>query len=227
MKGSAALNHNSKNDLRLWDLLAKFFPLAMTDLAMTIGDPLRSIALGNLARPQVSLASTGAVKSIAVFLESSVIMILQSSTALCTNEKSFRSLRILTLVLSIFLSAFFCALCYDPVFYFVMEDVLGLNHTVASASHLPLILMVPWPCMIAWRRLYQGKLIRGGNEKLVAAAGVGRLLFVILVLLVGVKFRWDGAVLASISLIGSVIVEAVLVQFFSKFASQNLQYFQK
>lgn len=62
-------------------LMRQLVPLAMSDVIMALGDP-DGPTVSRLGNPQASLAAMGVVKAVANFLESPIIMILQTSTAL-------------------------------------------------------------------------------------------------------------------------------------------------
>lgn len=198
----------------LWSLWCRFYPLAMTDFAMTLGDMLRPIALSRLPGTELSLAAIGVIKSIAVFLESPIIMILHASTALSINRASHRSLWRFTLLASLILTSIFLVSCYQPVYEWLFIDIFGVSQAVALAARLPFLLMVPWPALIAIRRFYQGLLVRDRQEKSLAAAGAMRLIFTVALLWMGILLNLNGTLVAALSLIGAVAIEALMVIYF-------------
>ncbi|MBU7587238.1 MAG: hypothetical protein KAF91_31065 [Nostoc sp. TH1S01] len=195
-------------------LLTQFIPLSLSDVAMTLGDPLQTSALSRLAFPQETLAGVGVVKGVAVFLESPIIMILHASTALGGQAKSRRALWQFTMIAGLFLSGIFLLLTWEPLYNWLLLDVFGVSSSIAARGRTTFLLMFLWPFVIAWRRFFQGLLIRAQKSIAVGWASVARLTWVIVSLVVGVSLRLDGAFLAGITMMGAILIEAVLVTWF-------------
>lgn len=211
----------SEKQIGILSLLKQFFPLAISDFTMTIGDTFRTMALLRLGNPNITLAAIGIIKSVAALLESPIIMILHASTALSVNRSAHAALWRLTLLLAGFLSSFFLILCWQPVYEWLFLDLFGADSQVLLASRLGFLLLVPWPAVIAIRRFYQGILIRAGHRNAVAHAGIARLAFTCLLLLIGTRFQWDGVLLGSISLIATVMLEAAVIYTFKIYYSSK------
>ncbi|BAU05897.1 hypothetical protein NIES592_07745 [Fischerella major NIES-592] len=195
-------------------LLTQFIPLSLSDVAMTLGDPLQTSALSRLAYPQETLAGVGVVKGVAVFLESPIIMILHASTALGGQAKSRRALWQFTMIAGLCLSGIFLLLTWKPLYNWLLLDVFGVSSSIAARGRTAFLLMFLWPFVIAWRRFFQGLLIRAQKSIAVGWASVARLTWVIVSLAVGVTLRLDGALLAGITMMGAILIEAVLVTWF-------------
>lgn len=199
----------------LWRLWCRFYPLAMTDFAMTLGDMFRPMALSRLPHAEISLAAIGVIKSIAVFFESPIIMLLHASTALSSNKNSHRALWHFMLLLCGIITSIFLAFCYQPIYQWLFIGLFGVSEEIARVAQLPFILMIPWPALIAIRRFYQGILICDHQEKPMATAGIIRLLFTIILLWLGVFFDLEGTLVGALSLIGAVAIEAMTIIYFS------------
>ncbi len=200
-----------KESPTMWALWRQFYPLAMSDFTMALGDTLRTIALGRFPNPEVTFAVIGVVKSIAVCLESPIITILHASTALSVDAQSHRALGRFTCILSGLLTLIFLALCVQPLSAWLFCDVFGLRTSVAELAIVALIFMTPWPAAIACRRFFQGILIRNRQEKEMSYAAIMRLAFTALVLMIGYHLKLDAILIAVISLVGAVILEALVV----------------
>lgn len=210
-------NEKDNSEPTLGSLLRNFFPLALSDFAMTVGDTFRNLALVRLAYPNISVAAIGIIKSVAILLESPVIMILHASTALSVNAESHRQLWRLTIVLSLCLTGIFAFLSWGPIYEWLLLDVFGANQQVMEAARFGFVLLLPWPGIIAFRRFFQGILIRAGHRSAVAHAGMLRLMFTCMLLWIGVKLQWNGVILVSISLSSAILVESAFVISFVKF----------
>ena len=205
---------NALQERSLLTLLTQFIPLSLSDVAMTLGDPLQTAALSRLAFPQETLAAVGIVRAIAILLESPIIMILHASTALGSYTASRRALWRFTVIAGVSLSSIFLVLTWEPLYNWLILDVFGVSPFIATRGRTPFILMFLWPFVIAWRRFFQGLLIRARKSIPVGWASVGRFTWVIVALTVGVSFKLDGALLAGVTMIGAVIIEALLVTWF-------------
>ncbi len=206
--------NNAASQRSLLTLLAQFIPLSLTDVAMTLGDPLQTVALTRLTFPQETLAGVGVVKGVAVFLESPIIMILHASTALGGNVASRRALWQFTVITGLSLSGIFLLLTWEPLYKWLILDVFGVSPFIAARGRTTFLLMFLWPFAIAWRRFFQGLLIRAKKSIAVGWASVARLTWVITILFVGVSLKLDGALLAGITMMGAILIEAVLVTWF-------------
>ncbi|BAY73132.1 hypothetical protein DSM107007_23930 [Nostoc sp. PCC 7120 = FACHB-418] len=206
--------NNTASGRSLLALLKQFIPLSLSDVAMTLGDPLQTSALSRLSFPQETLAGVGVVKGVAVFLESPIIMILHASTALGGQAKSRRVLWQFTVIAGLALSGIFLFLTWKPLYNWLLLDLFGVSSSIAARGRTAFLLMFLWPFVIAWRRFFQGLLIRAHKSIAVGWASVARLTWVIVTLAVGVSLRLDGAFLAGITMMGAILIEAVLVTWF-------------
>ncbi|MCM0592344.1 MAG: hypothetical protein KA716_19925 [Gloeotrichia echinulata DEX184] len=195
-------------------LLSQFIPLSLSDVAMTLGDPLQTAALSRLPFPEETLAGVGVVKGVAIFLESPIIMILHASTALGGQAKSRRALWHFTVTAGLLLSSILLLLTWEPLYNWLLFDVFGVTPLIATRGRTTFMLMFLWPFVIAWRRFFQGILIRAHKSIAVGWGSIGRFTWVIVALTVGVTVGTDGGLLAGITMIGAVIIEAVMVTWF-------------
>lgn len=112
------------------------------------------------------------------------------------------------------LSGIFLLLTWEPLYNWLLLDVFGVSASIAARGRTAFLLMFLWPFVIAWRRFFQGLLIRAQKSIAVGWASVARLTWVIVSLAVGVTLRLDGAFLAGITMMGAILIEAVLVTWF-------------
>ena len=89
-------------------LLRQLVPLAMSDVIMALGDPMQISTVSRLSNPKASLAAMGVVKALANFLESPIIMILQTSTALSGDRRARHCLARFVLLLALLCSGTSC-----------------------------------------------------------------------------------------------------------------------
>lgn len=190
-------------------LFKRFLPLSVTDFVMSFGDTLRTVALSYAFNTQISLAILGVVKSIAIFFESPIIMILHVSTKLSQNEKSRVELFKFTLFFALTITILFALCTLDPLFSYSMKNIYQIPSEWISTTRLAFWGMLFWPAIIAWRRFYHGGLIAIHREKYVAYGGILRLTTSALVLLIFVYVYPKGLVMAITSLMAALFIEAL------------------
>lgn len=201
--------------ITLGGLLRKLAPLSFSDVVMALGDPLQTMTLARLPQPEVMLAVTGIVKSVASFLESPVLMVLHASTALGKQPQSRQALKHFVIVMALLISAIFVFLGLGPIYEWLMLRVFGATPEVARVGWTAFMVVVAWPALIAWRRYFQGLLILSGQGRWLGTASLGRLLCLVAILGTGLWMGVQGALLAAVTMIGGVAIEAGLVTLFA------------
>lgn len=182
---------------------------------MALGDPLQISTVSRLANPQAGLAAMGVVKALANFLESPIIMLLHTSTALSGDAQARKHLARFVLILAASCSGLFLLLNLPGIYELVFLRVFGTTREVADAARGAMLWMVLWPALIAWRRYYQGIMIRAKHGKWLGWASVGRLLAFVCLLGVGFWQQGSGPAVAGRALVGGLLAEALLAQYFA------------
>lgn len=201
---------NTKRELTQKSILAFWIPLAATWLMMSIEGPYLSALIARLAEPKFNLAAYGIAFSLALIIEAPVIMMMSASTALVKDYHSFRQLRKFNYILSLSLTAGMILLSLPQIFYFVTEDLIGLPREVSYLTHLAVMILIPWPGAIGYRRFYQGILIRNNLTRLVAYGTIIRLISMSITAFILYKFTdVPGVVVGASALSTAVICEAI------------------
>lgn len=198
-------------NMTLRDLWNQFLPLSVSDVTMAAGDPLITTTLARLPNPTLNLAAMGIAKAIAIFFESPIIMLLHASNALATTANSRRALWRFMLLACAFLTVTLAVLVIPPVFDVLAIQVIGLEPNLISPARDALLFLLLWPAAIGWRRYYQGLLIRHGQARAVARAGIARLGMVGSTLTFTTILGLSGVQVAGTALIVGVICEALIV----------------
>jgi hypothetical protein len=155
--------------LRFW------LPLAATWLMMAVEGPFLAAVIARLAKPTYNLAAYGVAFSLALVVEAPVIMLMSAATALARNRLSYLRLRNFTHALIAGVTLAMGVALLPPVFDAIAYGLIRLPAEVASRTHVALLLLLPWPGTIGYRRLYQGVLIRHGLTRRVAYGTIVRL----------------------------------------------------
>jgi progressive ankylosis protein len=209
-----SLDSNSR-EVGLGTLWREFLPLSLSDITMAFGDPMVTTALAHLPDARTNLAAVGIAKSLAIFFESPIIMILHASNALAADQMSRKALWRFTLIAGGGLSLLLTLLSVPIFFAAVGSRILGVPAELAATVRQVLFLMGGWAFAIAWRRYFQGLLIFQGQSHAIAKASVTRLMTLGVVLALGFVSNIPGGILAGLALILGVIVEAILVTIFA------------
>ncbi|NOR54117.1 MAG: hypothetical protein GQ536_08535 [Candidatus Aminicenantes bacterium] len=187
-----------------------WIPLAATWLMMAIEGPFLAAIIARLANPKFNLAAFGVAFSFAVFIEAPVIMIMSASTALAKDRDSYIKLRNFTFVLNGITTAVMIIFIIPPIFYFIIQGLIGLPENVAKWTHHAFLFILPWPAAIGYRRFYQGILIRRNLTRRVAYGTIIRLMTMVMTSLTCyLFFDLNGALVGTLSLALAVSAEAV------------------
>ena len=173
--------------------------------------PALSAVMARLADPEINLAAYGGVVfPLALIVEAPIIMLLAASTALSKDWASYRKVRQFMLVAGGLLTALHILIAFTPLYYVVVEDILGVPQAIVAPARLGLMIMTPWTWSIAYRRFNQGVLIRFGHSQAVGIGTVIRLSADSLVLLAGYLIgSIPGIVVATSAVAAGVISEAL------------------
>ncbi len=208
---------NSRRILRFWT------PLLGTWLLMAVDGPLLTAIIARMADAELNLAAYGVAFSFALVAEAPIIMLMSASTSLASSPLAYRRLRRFTAVLTALTTLGLALLLVPQPYTLLMEGLIGLSAEIASRAHWALLVLLPWPAAIGWRRFYQGVLIRSGQTKRVALATLFRLAG-----MAGCAFflfyRSDlqGALLGGMALSCGVVAELLASRFLSRGAIKRL-----
>ncbi|MBD2663860.1 hypothetical protein [Richelia sinica] len=208
--------------VNLGTLWREFLPLSLSDVTMACGDPMMTTTLAHLPDAQINLAAVGTAKSLAIFFESPIIMILHAANALAATQDSRKALWQFTLLVGGGLTFLLSLLGLPMIFNVVGVTLLGIPSAMLATVSQVLLLMGGWPFAIAWRRYFQGLLIYHGQSHAIAKASICRLFTLAVVLTIGFFCKISGGVLAGIALITGVIVEAIVVTIFARWSGATL-----
>jgi progressive ankylosis protein len=199
--------------IQLWQ---QFIPLSLSDVTMALGDPLTTTTLAHLTDSRTNLAAVGVAKTIAIFCESPIIMLLHASNALAPTQSSRQALWKFTLIASGAMSLLMAIVAIPSIFTIVGEGWLGVTPKLSPTVRSVIIITILWPLAIGWRRYFQGLLIHSGQSNAVAQAGIVRLLVVIGILAIGFITKSNGAIVAAMSLVWGVIAEAIAATYLAQ-----------
>lgn len=189
-----------------------WLPLAASWLLMSLEGPILQAVIARLGDMQTQLAAFGIVSSLEIAIESPVIMLLATSTALATNGRNYQVLRRFVIWLNILVTIVAILVAFTPLFDLIVRRIMGIPDPIADAARPGMMIMTGWSAAIGFRRFAQGVLIRHGQTRwvgygtvlrLFSSAGAGLVLAVLTSL--------SGVCIASIGLMAGVTTEALFV----------------
>jgi hypothetical protein len=190
-----------------------WLPLAASWLLMSGETPFVNAALARLPDAERMIAAFGIVGSLSITIESPVIMLLATSTALSATRQNYGMLRRFTLHLMLLTTLAHVLIGWTPLFDVIVSGWMQVPENLVEPVRLGMRLMVFWSAAIAWRRFLQGLLIRYGATRFVGQGTLLRLLASAGVATVLAVFgRLPGIAVAAISLSVGVIIEALYAQ---------------
>ncbi|MCZ7668883.1 MAG: hypothetical protein M5U34_17615 [Chloroflexi bacterium] len=154
--------------MRQRDIFWFWLPLFASWLLMTAEGPIISATINRLPDEVLMLAAFGIVNSLSVLIESPIINLLATSTALVKDRASLCWCAAFTVHWAIFLTVISVLLAFTPLFQWVVIDLLDTPLPVAQWVKPGLQIMIFWSAAIGWRRFLQGVMIHFGQTRKVA-----------------------------------------------------------
>ena len=194
-------------------VITTWWPLAFSWLLMGIELPALSATIARLPDPEINLAAYGGVVfPLALIIESPIIMLLSASTALSKDWASYQLQRRYMLAAGAALTLLHILVAFTPLYYVVVEGILGVPAEIVEPARIGLMIMTPWTWSIAYRRFNQGVLIRFGQSWAVGAGTVVRLCGNLIVLVSGYLYgQLPGIVVGASAVAVGVVSEAIFV----------------
>ncbi len=164
-----------EHPLRLREIFRFWAPLAATWLMMAVEGPYLTAVIARLPDPKFNLAAYGVAFAFAIIVEAPVIMMMSASTALVSSRQAFHRLRKFGMVLNAQITLVMLVILIPAVYDWLILRTIGLDPEVARLTRVSLMILLPWPAAIGYRRFYQGVLIRHGLTRRVAYGTVSRV----------------------------------------------------
>lgn len=199
-----------KTIFRLW------LPLAISFELMMLEGPAIQGALGRLPFAQHNLAAMGLTMSLALLIESPVIMLLATAIALVKDRDSYLALRRFTLLLCAGCTLLAAAVAFTPLYDVVTLQVMGQPVGIAARARPALQILLFWTAAIGWRRFYQGVLVSQGQTRLVSYGTAVRLTAAVTtVLSLAAWGHLPGVQVGACALMAAVLAEAAMTTRFA------------
>jgi Na+-driven multidrug efflux pump len=184
---------------------------------MGVEGPFLTALIARMADAKYNLAAYGIAFSLAMIMESPVIMMMSASNALVKGKTSFFKLRNFAYMVNLFATLIMIVLIIPSVFDVVAYGLLNLPSEVANLTYKAIVVLLPWPAAIGYRRFYQGIMVSHGSTNKVAYGTVVRVLSMgITAATIYFCFHLDGVVIGAAALSVGVIAEAAASRVMSR-----------
>jgi hypothetical protein len=194
-----------------------WLPLAAMWLMMAIEQPTIAAVITRLPAPELNLAAFGVTYSLALIVESPIIMLLTAATALARGKQSYERLLHFTHILAVGLTALHLSIALTPLYGLIVGGLIGAPVEIIEPSRRAFLLMTPWSAAVAYRRLWQGVLIRFNRTKVVPLTIAARLSVSIVILTTSlVLHRFPGASVGGLALSLGVTAAALAAYGFAR-----------
>ena len=202
--------------MRVRTIFALWLPLAVSFELMMLEGPTVQGAMGRLPSPELHLAAWGLTMSLSLLVESPVIMLLATAIALVQDADSYHALRRFMLTLAGSCTLLTALVVFTPLFDIIAGKIMGQPLPIVTAARPAMQIMLLWTAAIAWRRFYQGVLVRYGQTRRVSWGTAVRLSVVVSVATVlSALHRVPGVQVGAYALMAAVIAEALATTLFA------------
>ncbi len=177
---------------------------------MSVEGPFLAAVIARMIEPKFNLAAYGVAFSFALMIEAPVIMFMSASTALVKDGQSYFKLRNFVYTVNTVVTLLMLVFIIPVVFDFFAIGIIELPQHVADLTYKSMIILLPWPGAIGYRRFYQGILIRNNLTRRVAYGTVIRLSSMSITALLLYSFsNFDGVMVGASALSVGVSCEAI------------------
>ncbi|MDE2951474.1 MAG: hypothetical protein OXT68_11985 [Chloroflexota bacterium] len=191
-------------------VLVFWLPLAMAWLLMTVEGPLIQGVISRKPDSETQLAAFGLMFSLSILIETPVIMLLATGSALARNRQAFRVLWRFMMAVNLLVAAVAILMAFTPLLDFYLGILLNIPAHIVEATRPAMRVMILWGALIGYRRFHQGIMIRFGKTRYV---GYGTVLRVLvsgsMALVLGAITQIAGAAIGALALVCAVAAEAI------------------
>ena len=199
-----------------------WFPLAVSWILMTVGNPTVNAIIARLPDAKFQLAAFGIAHSLTMAIQSPVVALLTTSVAFSRDRSSHQLVRRFTLLVCVLMTVIMVVLVATPAFDLVVRRWIGAPAEVADYVRPALMAFVLFPASVAYRRFRQGMMILQGYTRGVTWGSVFRLSVAVSVALLGLLYgKVNGALVGGLAMVSGIIAEAIAVHFLSRSAARK------
>ena len=190
-------------------VLIFWLPLFFAWLLMTVESAWIQGVISRKPDSEVQLAAFGLIFSLSILIETPVIMLLATSSALSRDRQSFRVLWRFMMAIALLVTVIAILMAFTPLLDIYLGGLLAIPEHIIEATRPGMKIMILWSGLIAYRRFHQGIIIRFGKTRYVGYGTIVRVCFSCGVSLgLGVITQLAGSVIGALALVLAVAAEA-------------------
>lgn len=180
-------------------------PLIATQFSLAAGLPLTNAGLLRLAEPETAVAALRVAMSLIMVSMAALATLRQVVLVMAQEPGDHARVRAFVIAVSLGLTALMAVIAFTPVGRFALEVVIGAPPHVAEAALPALQIFVAVPAVMGVRQFYSGLTMHQRRTSLVAAAAIGRLVLMAVLLFVvapaaALAGAWVGAMARTVSM---------------------------
>ena len=194
-----------------------WLPLAFSWLLMTFEGPWIQGVISRKPDSETQLAAFGLIFSLSVLIETPIIMLLATSSALSRNRHAYKILWRFMMAINVVVTLVALLMAFTPLLDVYLDTLLTIPSPIIEATRPGMQIMVLWSAFIGYRRFHQGILIRFGHTKHIGYGTVIRIVVSGGVAIgLGAITQIAGGVIGALSLISAVGIESIYTYFVSR-----------
>ena len=191
-------------------VLVFWLPLFFAWLLMTFEGAWIQGVISRKPDSETQLAAFGLLFSLSILIETPVIMLLATSSALSRDQQSFRVLWRFMMAIALIVTIVAGLMAFTPLLDLYLGGLLTIPQHIIEATRPGMQIMLLWSGLIAYRRFHQGIIIRFGKTRYVGYGTIVRVCFSCGVSLgLGVVTQLAGSVVGACALVMAVAAEAL------------------
>ncbi len=184
-------------------------------IMMGIEQPAITAVIARLGFATTQLAAFGVSFAFALVIESPIIQLLSTGTALVPDREHYRRILNFTHVLCGAIVFIHILLVITPAYELILRNLMNVPEELIDPSKKALVILIPWAPAVAYRRYWQGILIRFGRTAVVPLTMIFRVVSIAIVLaaalIVGTN---EGAAAGALALTVGVVSAAAAAYIF-------------
>ena len=177
---------------------------------MTVEGPWIQAVISRKPDSETQLAAFGLLFSLSILIETPVIMLLATSSALSRDRQSFRVLWRFMMAINLCVITVAILMAFTPLLDLYLGSLLRIPEHIVEAARPGMRIMTFWGALIGYRRFHHGVVIRSGNTRYV---GYGTLVRICIsggvAIGLGAITQLAGAVIGALSLVLAVAAESL------------------
>ena len=184
---------------------------------MTFEGPWIQGVISRKPDSETQLAAFGLIFSLSVLIETPIIMLLATSSALSRNRHAYKILWRFMMAINILVTLIALLMAFTPLLDVYLDTLLNIPPHIIEATRPGMQIMVLWSAFIGYRRFHQGILIRFGHTRYI---GYGTIIRIVVsggvAIGLGAITQIAGGVIGALSLIFAVGIESIYTYFVSR-----------